>query len=156
MSNPRTLFLLTIFCLGLSAGNLCATDQSPPNDSTTKLEGDFQLPERNPTSEKKASSTFDLKAMLGETGIKIAIVVGILLIAVLLLSKQKTTRTIPGEAIEILGTVPFTAKQNIQLIRFGQKLVLIESSVNGLKPISEITDPAEVNQMLDLIRPRTR
>jgi hypothetical protein len=33
-------------------------------------------------------------------------------------------------------------------VRFGRKLVLVESSNDGLKPISEITDPLEVQDLL--------
>lgn len=122
-----------------------------PGDPIKKADGEFQLPKRK--RNEKSGSGFSLKQALGDTGLKLAIVIGILMIVVILMAKRKDRQTIPKEAIEVLGRIPYSNKQSIQLIKFGQKLVLVEASAAGLKPISEITDPAEVDQMVQMIRP---
>ena len=134
---------------GTTRGNETAKEKL---NSPTEAGKEFELPQRQKNDGSSKKSTLDYS--LGETGIKLGIVVGIFLVIVILLSKKQEKQSLPREAIEVLGRIPVSSKQSVQLIRFGQKLVLVESSQNGLKPISEITDPAEVNQMLDLIRPR--
>lgn len=96
------------------------------------------------------------KSQLMDVGVKLGIVVGLFLIAMILMSKKTDSSAIPKEAIEVLGRVPFSGKQALQLVRFGQKLVLVESSANGLKPISEMTDPVEVQNMLNTINSKRR
>ena len=91
-----------------------------------------------------------------DIGLKLGIVIGVFLIVMILMSKKSDSSMIPKEAIEVLGRVPFSGKQTLQLVRFGQKLVLVESSSNGLKPISEMTDPLEVQQMLNMINTKRR
>lgn len=157
-TGSQIVLLITLVLLGggldarLSQANDLAKTAADPTKASS-ADG-FQLPPR-PSEPVANSPTFDLKRTLGKTGIQIAIGFGVLLIFALMFSKKRTARSLPREALEILGTVPLNNRKQIQLIRFGQKLVLVEASSDGLKPISELTDPAEVNQMLDLIRPRT-
>lgn len=144
--------VLPVLFFGLGetvTGNEKAKEELNPPVETGK---EFTLPQRQGNQASPSKST--LSGPLGETATKLGIVVGIFLVIVILLSKKREKQVLPREAIEVLGRIPVSSRQSVQLIRFGQKLVLVESSQNGLKPISEITDPAEVNQMLDLIRPR--
>ena len=87
-----------------------------------------------------------------DIGIKLGIVVGIFVVVMMLFSNRKQSTVLPKEAIDVLGRVPLNAKQTLQLVKFGQKLVLMESSESGLKAISEITETDEVERLLDLIR----
>lgn len=149
-----TLFIL-LSCL-VAEQPLIGNDlEQPIRRVEPNVTDDFSVPER-PESQEPAKVEFDLKSLLGESGLKVGIGFGILLVLTLLFSKRKPTYGLPQDAVEVLGVVPLATRQRVQLIRFGQKLVLVEASANGLTPISEITDPVEVNRMLDLIRPRTR
>ncbi len=135
------------------AGTLSGDDSKvkPEQDKVAQQNGEFKLPKRDEHPGKNPG--FSLKQSLGDTGLKLAIVIGIFMVFVILLSKRKDQQAIPKEAIELLGRIPFSNKQSIQLIKFGKKLVLVEASSAGLKPISEITDPSEVDQMVQMIRP---
>jgi flagellar protein FliO/FliZ len=62
------------------------------------------------------------------------------------------TAALPKEAIEALGRVPLTARQQMQLIRVGNKLLLVALSPTGVEPLTEITDPTEVEHLLSLCR----
>jgi flagellar biogenesis protein FliO len=59
----------------------------------------------------------------------------------------KSARSLPPEVVEVLGRAPLAGKQQMHLIRFGNKLVLAAISPGCVDTISEITDPVEVNRL---------
>ncbi|MDB4533426.1 flagellar biosynthetic protein FliO [Vicingaceae bacterium] len=59
---------------------------------------------------------------------------------------------LPGDVMEVLGIASLNSKHKMQLVRLGSKLVLLSVSPNGVEPISEITDPIEVDQIIMLCR----
>jgi flagellar biogenesis protein FliO len=59
---------------------------------------------------------------------------------------------LPKEAVELLGRAPLTARQQMQLVRVGHKLVLVSISPTGIEPLTEITDATEVEHLLSLCR----
>ena len=64
----------------------------------------------------------------------------------------KRSQRLPKEAVEILGQAPLTARQQMQLVRVGNKLLLLALSPTGAETLSEITEPTEVEQLLALFR----
>ena len=59
---------------------------------------------------------------------------------------------LPSEVIEVLGRVPFAGKQQLQLIRLGQKLILVSISTVGTTTLTEVSDLDEVNRLSGLCR----
>ena len=57
---------------------------------------------------------------------------------------------LPGEVFESLGRTPLTARQQLQLIRIGNKLVLLSVAPTGAETLTEITDVDEVNRLAGL------
>ena len=57
------------------------------------------------------------------------------------------TGSLPKQVIQILGRTPLAPRQQLVLIRFGQKLVLVSNLHGEVRTISEITDPLEVDRM---------
>jgi len=57
---------------------------------------------------------------------------------------------LPKEALEVLGRAPLTGRQQLQLVRVGSKLVLLAVSPGGAEPLTEISDPTEVEHLLAL------
>jgi len=57
---------------------------------------------------------------------------------------------LPGEVFESLGRAPLTARQQMQLIRLGNKLVLLSVTSTGAETLTEITDVDEVNRLAGL------
>lgn len=148
----------------IGATTVQADEQSSLNNAEAEsMDGgagnsnELELPSRTSVDASSEESRPDnQKSPLMDVGLKLGIVIGIFLIVMILMSKKSDSSMIPKEAIEVLGRVPFSGKQTLQLVRFGQKLVLVESSSNGLKPISEMTDPLEVQQMLNMINTKRR
>jgi len=58
----------------------------------------------------------------------------------------------PKEAVELLGRAPLTGRQTMQLIRVGNRLLLVALSANGAETLTEITDPVEVEHLAGLCR----
>ena len=86
-----------------------------------------------------------LFSMLGS----LAVVLGLFLGLVWFMRRglPKGTRLLSGEVVEVLGRAPLGGRQQMHVVRFGPKLVLIALSAGGAEALSEITDPAEVDRL---------
>lgn len=84
------------------------------------------------------------------TGGGLAVSVGLLLAASWVIKKSlpRSARPLPSEVAEQLGRFPLAGKQVAQLLRVGNKLVLVAISADGAKTLTEITDPEEVQRLL--------
>ena len=60
--------------------------------------------------------------------------------------------TLPGEAFEVLGRGPLANRQQVHLLRCGNKLLLVSVTPTGAQPLTEISDPAEVERLSGLCR----
>lgn len=56
------------------------------------------------------------------------------------------------EIVQVLGKSQLSGKQQLELVRVGQKLLLLCVTPNGADTLTEITDPAEVERLLTIIR----
>jgi len=59
-------------------------------------------------------------------------------------------RRLPGEVVETLGRVPLAGRQQMHLLRFGNKLLLVCVSPTGVDTLGEITDPSEIDRVAAL------
>ncbi len=54
---------------------------------------------------------------------------------------------LPSEVLEVLGRSPLTARHQMHVVRFGNKLLLLSVTPAGAEPLAEIDDPAEVERV---------
>jgi flagellar protein FliO/FliZ len=59
---------------------------------------------------------------------------------------------LPKEVLELLGRAPLSGRQSMQLVRIGNKLLLVAVSSTGAETLAEITDPLEVEHLAGLCR----
>ena len=59
---------------------------------------------------------------------------------------------LPKEAVELLGHAPLAGRQQLRLLRVGNKLLLVAVSPTGMETLTEITESAEVEHLLALCR----
>lgn len=59
---------------------------------------------------------------------------------------------LPKEVVELLGRSPLTARQSMQLVRVGNRLLLVAVAAGGVETLTEITDPLEVERLSALCR----
>jgi flagellar biogenesis protein FliO len=95
---------------------------------------------------------------LYKTGAALAVVLGLFLVFAALVRRgaKKTNSVLPEEVVSVLGRVPLAARQFAELVRVGNKLVLISVTQAGAEPLTEITDPVEIDRLVGLCRSRTK
>ncbi len=89
---------------------------------------------------------------LMQTGVALAIVLLLVFACAWLLRKAgpKSLQPLPLEAVQLLGNAPLYGKQHLRLIRMGQRVLLLAVSETSTQTLTEVTDPAEVSQLLEL------
>lgn len=91
---------------------------------------------------------FDLKRMLGS----LAIVLGGYF-AIVFLSRSFSSTTQPGlpkDVVQVLGRTPLSSKQTLQLVKLGNRLLLLLESAEGIQPLAEVSEPEEVEYIASL------
>jgi len=63
---------------------------------------------------------------------------------------RRTMAMLPPEVVSVLGRVPLAARQFADLIRVGNKLVLITMTPTSAATLTEVTDPLEVDRLVGL------
>jgi len=91
-----------------------------------------------------------------QTGIALAFVLLLVFGCAWLLRKAgpKSLQPLPLEAVQLLGNAPLYGKQHLRLIRMGQRVLLLAVSESSTQTLTEVTDPEEVNQLLELCQSR--
>lgn len=62
---------------------------------------------------------------------------------------------LPREAVEVLGRAPLVGRQQVHLVRCGNKMVLLNVTPTGVETLTEISDPAEVDRLHSICQPPT-
>ncbi len=76
-------------------------------------------------------------------------VIGLFLIVAWVLRRgsPRVGGLLPREVVEVLGRAPLAERRQMQLLRLGNKLVLIAVSQTGTDMLAEVTDPVEVDRL---------
>ena len=122
--------------------------QTAADQSVRPLRSSLRTPERESTAARERSSD----ATLITVGSSLAIVLGVFFL-VAWITRRTAPRgmaPLPGEVLQSLGRAPLVGRQQAQLLRVGKKLVLVSITPGGVEPITEITDPAEVDRLSSL------
>jgi flagellar biogenesis protein FliO len=100
-----------------------------------------------------ARATGAVRSLLGlfaALGGVIALLLATLWILRRLLPKDQSL--LPAEVFEVLGRRPLLGRQQAQVVRFGNKLVLLAVSPLGAEPLAQIDEAAEVERLAALCR----
>ncbi len=87
-------------------------------------------------------------------GASLGIVLGLFLLVVWTMrrAQPRGAAWLPAEAVEVLGRVPLAGRQQAHLLRCGNKIVLVSVTASGVEPLTEITDPMEVDRLETICR----
>jgi flagellar biogenesis protein FliO len=79
----------------------------------------------------------------------LGVVLGLFLIVAWALRRSlpKGANLLPREALEVLGRGVIAGRQNVHLLRCGNKLLLVSITPAGIETLTEISDPAEVDRL---------
>lgn len=113
-------------------------------------DGDYLArPIGRPDETKKSSwggfASANMKPLV-TTGVSLGLVLAIFC-AIVWFSKKsggRANKALPSEIVELLGVTAITPKQQMQLVRLGNKILLLSLTQQGVQPIGEITDSDEV------------
>lgn len=111
--------------------------------------------EANATSSSKSSPLpFDFSKLesLSTAGVGLAVVVGLFLVCMWMLRRggPKPGGALPTDAFAVLGRAPLSPQTFAHLLRVGNKLVLVAMTPGGVQPLTEVTDPMEVDRLTGL------
>jgi flagellar biogenesis protein FliO len=149
-------FLLAlVLLLAFSTPAWCAPSASEDAalESTPIVSGNPAGSSAKPDQSVNTSGAFDItRVLLALAGV----------IALIFLLRAFATRLIPGAsvhkaspAVKILGRCVIAPRQNLLVIQFGKRLVLVGDAGSNLNPLCEITDPDEVAAILAQARDET-
>jgi flagellar biogenesis protein FliO len=109
-------------------------------------------PSEREEAERSSPATRSTGSLLSMVLSSLAIVLGLFFAVVWLTRRSlpKASQPLPSEAFEVLGKAPLTARQTVQLIRFGQRLLLLSVTTDGARTLAEISDTQEVEHLSGL------
>jgi flagellar biogenesis protein FliO len=104
-------------------------------------------------SDKSPAKTSPLSAMITVGG-SLAFVLGLFFVVAWTMRKTapRGSLLLPAEVFEILGRAPLGARQQVQLLRCGNKLLLVSIMPGGTETLTEVTDPLEVDRIAGVCR----
>lgn len=87
-------------------------------------------------------------------GASLAVVLSLFFGVVWLTRRGKGTASslLPSEVVECLGRMPLTGRQQLLVLRFGPKLVLVSNTADGSETLAEITDVNDVDRLAGMCR----
>jgi flagellar biogenesis protein FliO len=93
-------------------------------------------------------------AAVGTVVASLAIVLGLFLVLVWCTRRfaPAGSAQLPKEVLELLGRSSLSPRQQVQLVRLGNKLLLVALTPAGAETLTEITDAAEVERLASLCR----
>lgn len=103
-----------------------------------------------PGNQQTKQRTGSTSQMLVSVGSSLIIVMGLFFGFIWFYRKSMGARGnggLPKNVVQVLGRTPVAHRQNLVLLRFGSKLVLVSMVQGEARTISEITDPLEVDQL---------
>ncbi|MGY8771174.1 MAG: FliO/MopB family protein [Pirellulales bacterium] len=109
------------------------------------------LPKRSSDTSKSTDSSFKI-APLNTSGIvaSLLVVVGLFLIVAWIGKKNmpRSMMRLPTEVVQVLGKAQLSGKQQLQLVRVGNRLILLSITPHGAETLTEINDPKEVESLM--------
>lgn len=139
------------------------TDYPPASDTPASDESRHLAPRSKPAAplaaegqslsdgiKSRLPASFSKLDSLTTAGAGLAIVVGLFFVCMWLLRRSSGAKhggALPNEAFAVLGRAPLTPQSFAQLLRVGNKLVLVAISADGIQPLTEVVDPLEVDRL---------
>jgi flagellar biogenesis protein FliO len=108
------------------------------------------LAKRDPLSEK-SDSPRALGAIVSVAG-SLTVVLGLFFALTWLMRRgmPNLAMRLPDEVVSVLGRAPLASRQQVHVIRFGNKLLLVCASTSGFDKLAEITEPEEVQRIVGI------
>lgn len=108
-------------------------------------------PRHDSSTEKSSTGSRTLGAIASVVA-SLAVVLGLFFVVAWFMRRgmPNSARRLPAEVVEVLGRTPLAGRQQMHLLRFGNKLLLVCMSASGVDTIGEITDALEIDRLAGL------
>lgn len=139
---PAAAFRMPIALVPRASGS---SDASPA--AGTLPASALALPPRKAAAER-TRATSPARALV-TTATSLGVVSGLFLLLIWFQRRTSVGRSafLPGEVVQTLGRVPLAGRQEMHLVRVGNKLLLLAVTANSAETLTEITDPAEIARL---------
>jgi len=118
-----------------------------------------EAPDRLPLRPSKKNQAATEGATTGMPSVStmigsLAIVVGLFLLVAWCLRRgmPKQAPLLPSGILEVLGRAPLVGRQQVHLVRLGNKLLLLAITPGGIETLTEVTDPVEIDRLAGICR----
>jgi flagellar biogenesis protein FliO len=104
--------------------------------------------------QKTSGGTHTLEALFSVI-VSLGVVLGLFFLIAWLMRRglpSTATARLPAEVVDVLGRAPLAGRQQMHLLRLGNKLLLVCVSPTGVDTLGEITDAAEADRLAALCR----
>lgn len=131
-------------------GQPSASPQSPRTAVVPPLPPRGQGSRGSPGSPAKVGGVSSLVT----TGGGLALVLGLFFVVAWFLrrSSPRGSLLLPTEVVEVLGRTSLAPREQLHLLRLGNKLILVSAGAEGVRPLTEITDVDEVVRLAGICR----
>lgn len=134
-----------------------ANDQQPAKPSgSLPLSPRHRRPGAIPTAGGESARVASRQPALWNTGMTVltslALVLGLFFLFAWFMRRgvPRGAPLLPPGVVEVLGRMPMPGRQQLQLLRLGNKLLLVHLSLTGAETLAEIADPEEVDRIAGL------
>ena len=130
-------------------------DATAPVDLTARSEKTFPaLAARGQSDQTGQDGQVDGLTPLLTVASSLAVVLGIFFLVAwgMRRAAPRGWAALPGEVFEVLGRAPMANRGQVQLLRCGNKLLLVSVTTTGATTLTEITDPVEVDRVAGICR----
>jgi flagellar biogenesis protein FliO len=149
--------LLAGYPMGLPAQTTPSTNRAtavaPAENTTDSAATSMPLKPRaagRGESERRPGGTQSIATIVGSLA---AVLVLFFLVAwILRRASPNAAAALPSEAFEVLGRASLPNRQQIQLLRCGGKMLFVSITAAGMNTLTEITEPREVDRLVNLCR----
>ena len=150
---PLLILVVAILLAGNSAGRSEEGFSSRPRESSRGL----PLPSRTSSVEPNSSNrgkTISSSSNLWTTFISLGLIVGTIVVVGRGIKGFgiRGTPTLPIDALELLGRRTIEPKVAVHLVRCGSRVLVLGVGSDGVRTLSEIDDPEEVERLTDACR----
>jgi flagellar biogenesis protein FliO len=125
---------------------------APPSTDWNVAAKSIEQNQATPTTDSDLRSFALPRDTIYKIGSALAIVVGLFLVFAWLLRRgaRNMDKPLPADVVSVLGRAPLANRHFADLLRVGNKLVLVALSPAGPTTITEVTDPVEVDRLVGL------
>jgi flagellar biogenesis protein FliO len=112
------------------------------------------LPARKSLDAARQTEAVKPERALVTTATSLAVVLGLFLLLVWFQRRVSGHRgsMLPGEVVQTLGRVPLNGRQEMHLVRVGNKLLLLAVTATSAETLTEITDAEEIERLSRICR----